>query len=86
MQKDTDGNSRREREGVGKVPELTSSQKFLLGLYLLLLLLCTALIIIADFLSPTVRASLLPISTDGFKTVLGAVLGALSVLLGVKSR
>jgi hypothetical protein len=51
-----------------------------------LLLLCVALIIIADFLSPTVRASLLPISSDAFKTVLGALLGAISVMFGSKSK
>jgi len=68
------------------VPELTSSQKFLIGLYVFLLLLCVALIIVADFLSPTVREALLPISADGFKTVLGALLGAISVLLGVKNE
>lgn len=61
---------------------MNTSQKFFLSLYILLLLLCAALMITADFLSPTVRASLLPISAEGFKTVLAALLGALSVMLG----
>ena len=63
---------------------LTSAQKFFIGLYLFLLLFCAALLVLSDFLSPTVRGTLLPISSDGFKTVLGALLGAISVMLGLK--
>jgi hypothetical protein len=63
---------------------MTPSQRFFVALYVVLLLMCSVLIVISDFLSPTVRASLLPIASDGFKTVLGALLGAISVMLGTK--
>jgi hypothetical protein len=61
---------------------MSRAQCFFLGLYVFLLLLCVCLMVVSDSLSPTVRASLLPVSSDGFKTTLGALLGALSVLLG----
>jgi hypothetical protein len=63
--------------------EMTSVQKSALGVYGVLLLICVGLIVGADFLGPTVRTSVLPIATDGFKTVLGALIGAISTLLGV---
>jgi hypothetical protein len=64
--------------------EVTPSQKFFIVVYIGLLIMCTALIVLSDFLSPTVRATLLPVSSDGFKTVLGALVGAISVMLGAK--
>jgi hypothetical protein len=64
---------------------MSPSQRFFLALYVGLLLLCAALLVISNFLDPTVRSTLLPISSDGFKTVLGALLGAISVMLGNRS-
>ena len=63
---------------------MNPSQQLFVAIYVGLLLVCAALIVVSDFLSPTVRISLLPIASDGFKTVLGALLGAISVMLGVK--
>jgi hypothetical protein len=65
---------------------LSSSQRILVGLYVGLLILCAALIVVADSLSPSVRAALVPVSADGFKTVLGALLGAMSVILGGRQK
>ncbi|MER8650947.1 hypothetical protein [Mesorhizobium sp. M0586] len=55
-----------------------------IALYFALLCLCAALIIGSEFLGATVRANLLPIASDGFKLVLGALVGALSALMGIK--
>jgi hypothetical protein len=65
---------------------MTLSQRFFIALYVGLLLLCGALLVLSDLLSPTVRAALLPVSSDGFKTVLGALLGAISVMVGQKQK
>ena len=61
---------------------LTPTQKLAFSLYVLLILICTSLMICAEFLSPTVRTSVLPVASDGFKTVFGALVGAISVLAG----
>jgi hypothetical protein len=61
---------------------MTSIQKAALAIYGALLATCIGLIILADFLGPTVRASLLPLATEGFKLVLAALIGAVSTLLG----
>lgn len=63
---------------------MSGLQKFALGVYLALLLLCVGLIVGAEFVGPTVRASLLPVAVEGFKLVLAALVGALSALLGVR--
>jgi hypothetical protein len=39
----------------------------------------------SEFLGPATREQLLPVATDGFKMVLGALIGALSSMLGTKS-
>lgn len=54
-------------------------------LYFLLLCLCAALVVGSEFLGATVRSNLLPIASDGFKLVLGALVGALSALMGLKN-
>ena len=61
---------------------MTAVQKSALIVYFVLLLLCVALIISAQFLDPVVRTSLLPIASDGFKIVLAALIGAVSAVLG----
>jgi hypothetical protein len=66
------------------IMEVTPSQRFFIIVYIGLLIMCTALILLSNFLNPTVRAALLPLSSDGFKTVLGALLGAISVMLGAR--
>lgn len=65
---------------------MTYPQKMALAIFGGLLLLCAGLVIAADFLGPSVRSSLLPAATEGFKIVLGAMVGALSAILGVSSR
>jgi len=61
---------------------MNPAQRFFIGLYVALLLLSVAMLIVSEFLDPSVRSQLLPISADAFKTVLGALLGAISVMLG----
>lgn len=65
---------------------MQTSQKGFIALYIGLLLFCAALIVVSNFVDPTVQAALLPVCSDGFKTVLGALLGALSVMLGGGTR
>lgn len=64
---------------------MNSVQKVALSIYFALLVICVALIICADFLGPTVRTSLLPVATEGFKVVLAALVGAVSAVLGGKN-
>jgi hypothetical protein len=61
---------------------MSSVQKAALFVYFILLLICVALMIGAEFLGPTVRTSILPIATEGFKIVLAALVGAVSAILG----
>lgn len=61
-------------------------QKIVLAIFGALLILCAALIVAAEFLGPTVRSSLLPVASEGFKIVLGAMVGALSAIYGAGSR
>ena len=64
---------------------MARAHRLAIFLYLTLLALCVCLIVISDQLGPSTAATLLPVATDGFKTVLGALVGALSAILGVKS-
>ena len=50
--------------------------------YATLLTSCALLMIISDFLGPTARESILSVAPDGFKTVLGAIIGTLSAISG----
>ena len=62
---------------------MKSSQGYFVALYVGLLLLCAEPDDPIQLpTNPSVRLSLLPISSDGFKTVLGALLGSISVVLG----
>jgi hypothetical protein len=63
---------------------VSTLQATILGMYCALLLLCAALIFGADIAGPTVRLSVTPIAADGFKTILGALLGSMSMLMGAK--
>ena len=65
---------------------MTPSQGYFIALYVGLLLLCMTFLVLSDFLSPTVRAAVLPVTSDGFKTVLGALLGSISVMLGQERK
>lgn len=64
---------------------MTATQRLCITLYFTLLVLTILLLIGANFMNPLVRESILPISSDAFKTVLGALLGSISVLLGNKN-
>jgi hypothetical protein len=63
---------------------MSKGQRQFLAAYSMLLLLCTGLIIASEFLGPSVRDTILPTASDGFKTVLGALLGAMSAMLGAR--
>ena len=61
--------------------ELTRFQKSILLIYFALLLTCIALLVGSEFLGPATRKEVLPIAADGFKLVLGALIGTLSTLV-----
>lgn len=61
---------------------MNSAQRTFLGAYLLLLFVCGGLLLLSEVFGPAVRQAVIPVASDGFKTTLGAVLGALSVMLG----
>ena len=50
--------------------------------YFVLLLLCTTLLIVSNFLNPQLHEVVMAIAAGGFKLVLGALIGALSAMLG----
>lgn len=60
------------------------AQVAIISIYLFVLILCAALIVGADFLGPSVRNSLLPVASEGFKVVIGALIGTLSALVSMK--
>lgn len=65
---------------------MSRSQVVLLSLFFLLLAICVGLLLIGDSMSLATRDALLPIASDGFKLVLGALVGALSAIIGTKSK
>jgi len=65
---------------------VTKQQKSFLVVYFILLGLCAALLIFSNYLDFAVRDVVLPIAADGFKLVLGAIVGALSAMLGITSK
>jgi hypothetical protein len=60
---------------------MQTSQKVVLGIFALLLLGCTALLISVNFVGPMAQEAISGVASDGFKTVLGALVGALSAIL-----
>lgn len=65
---------------------MSSQQKGFVFIYFLLLAICSGLLIGSDFLSISARDKILPIAADGFTLVLGAIVGALSAMLGATSK
>jgi hypothetical protein len=63
---------------------MSALQVTILVAYFLLLFLCGAMLVGAEFVGPTVRENMAPLASEGFKTVLGALVGSLSMLLGGK--
>lgn len=64
---------------------MTKTQIRFIIAYGALLLTCIVLMVGSEVLGPATREQILPVATDGFKTVLGALIGALSSMLGTKS-
>jgi len=64
---------------------INRAQLFWISLYFALLLICGSMLILSDLLSLRARDAIIPIAADGFKLVLGATVGAISAVLGVKS-
>lgn len=65
---------------------MTRTQIIAISIYMFLLLICGALFFGADKLSLTARDALLPIATESFKIVLGALVGAISAVMGAGSN
>ena len=63
---------------------MSTRQLIAVSMFMSLVLLCTGLFIVADFVGPSVRETLKTVAADGFKTALGALVVALSVLVGEK--
>jgi hypothetical protein len=56
-----------------------------LALFFALTLGCAALLVIADFLGPSIGAKLADVAAEGFKITVSALVGALSATLGGRS-
>lgn len=65
---------------------MTNRQLYFLVTYFILLIVCLGLLITADSLSFRSREIVMPIAADSFKLVLGAIIGALSTMLGASSK
>ena len=65
---------------------MTNQQKFCLVLYFALLIICVALFILSDMLSLEARTTVISIAADGFKLVIGAIVGTLSAIIGVTNQ
>jgi hypothetical protein len=65
---------------------MTRTQILAISVYMILLLMCVTLLIVSNMLSITVRDTILPIASESFKLVLGALIGAISAVLGVGSN
>jgi hypothetical protein len=63
---------------------MTKMQRTFLYAYGCLLVICIVLMLAAEAFGPITGQTVLPIAADGFKTVLGALLGALSAMLGAE--
>ena len=64
---------------------MSKTQRLVVVVFVGLLLLCTTIMIASNFLGPVAEDAILPIATDGFKTILGALVGSISTLLGQKN-
>ena len=65
---------------------MSSFQKSILMVYFVLFFTCIALLVGSEFLGPKARETVLPIASDGFKLVLGALIGTLSTLFSSKKQ
>jgi hypothetical protein len=65
---------------------VATNQWVVVTLFGALLLGCGALLISVDFLGPTAQEAVGAVAKDGFKTVLGALIGALSAIMGGTRR
>lgn len=65
---------------------MSNKQTGFLAVYFILLFICIGLLIGCNYTSLAVRDAILPIAADGFKLVLGAIVGTLSAMLGVSSK
>lgn len=65
---------------------MNQQQRLCLGIYLALLLMCTTLFFLSSSLPLDARDQLVKLAGDGFKLLLGAIVGALSAILGVASN
>jgi len=61
---------------------MNKRQQIAVTVYIALTLLCAAMFVMAEFVGPSVRESIRPVAAEGFRTVLTAFVGALSVLMG----
>lgn len=65
---------------------MSRNQLIIISLYFVLLALCGGMLLLSDTLSFAVRDAIIPVASEGFKLVLGATVGAISAILGVKSN
>ncbi len=65
---------------------MTNPQRICLSLYFFLLALCVGLFFLASYMTLEARDEVIPIARDGFKLVLGAIVGTLSAMIGVSAK
>lgn len=65
---------------------MTSKQKQILRILILVLLLCVALMFASNLLSIAARDAVLEVSKWGFTTILGALVGSMTTILGTSDQ
>ena len=71
---------------LNKRPSVTNRQKLVVQLYFLLLAIVSFLWILSTFLGMTAQQSISSVAEDAFKTIIGAIVGSLTVVLGGNDR
>ena len=61
---------------------MTSAQRVAISIYTVILATCLAMLLLSDFVNPSTREVMLPLSSDGFKMSVGALVGVASVMFG----
>jgi hypothetical protein len=65
---------------------MTVQQKICLSLYFVLLGVCISLFFFASSMTLEARGEVIPLARDGFKLVIGAIVGTLSAIIGVSAN
>lgn len=61
---------------------MNSRQRFVVSVFGLLIIFCTLMVVVGNFLGPHAGVGLVTVAAEGFKISVAALVGALSAMLG----